>query len=267
MLNGAFDAWDDTRVDFYPLSRRAEIGTINASVHERVNNGVYPAGFAGYQHAYEHAVVRLFEVLDRLEARLACRRYLVGDILIEADWRPFPTLVRFDAVYATHFKGNLRRLEDYPNLSGYVRDLYQVPGVAETVDFDHIKRHDFLSHRHLNPGGLVPRWGRCSITRALTTARGSRAPRKLTTQWPRDDRDHRSRRQPAMRFLKRRAAARPRHAPVLFGKPLYGSGAGKVSSTPQAGSPIPTRASGGGAACRRSRASPNPARRRKFRDA
>jgi putative glutathione S-transferase len=125
-------------------------------VYDTINNGVYRAGFAGTQPVYEAAVTRLFAALDELEARLGRARYLVGGTLTEADWRLFPTLVRFDAVYVTHFKCNLRRIADYPNISNYVRDLYQVPGVAGTVDLDHIKRHYFLSHTHLNPGRLVP---------------------------------------------------------------------------------------------------------------
>lgn len=157
MLNGAFNTFTSVKTDYYPPALRRDIDAINAFVYERVNNGVYKAGFAGSQRAYESAVTRLFGALDELEARLGDSRYLVGDALTEADWRLFTTLIRFDVVYVTHFKCNLRRIEDYPNLSNYLRDLYQVPGVAATVDFDHIKRHYFLSHRHLNPSGLVPK--------------------------------------------------------------------------------------------------------------
>ncbi|BAV32620.1 glutathione S-transferase [Sulfuricaulis limicola] len=157
MLNSEFDAFTPVKTDFYPAAMRREIDEVNAFVYERINNGVYKAGFAGSQRVYESAVTRLFAALDEIEMRLGQSRYLVGVTLTEADWRLFTTLIRFDAVYVTHFKCNLRRIEDYPNLSNYLRDLYQVPGIAETVDFDHIKRHYFLSHRHLNPSGLVPK--------------------------------------------------------------------------------------------------------------
>jgi putative glutathione S-transferase len=157
MLNSEFNAFTPVKTDFYPAALHQEIDDINAFVYERINNGVYKAGFAGSQRVYESAVARLFAALDEIEKRLGQSRYLVDDTLTEADWRLFTTLIRFDAVYVTHFKCNLRRIEDYPNLSNYLRDLYQVPGVAETVDFDHIKRHYFMSHRHLNPPGLVPK--------------------------------------------------------------------------------------------------------------
>jgi putative glutathione S-transferase len=157
MLNSEFNAFTPVKSDFYPAALRQEVDDINAFVYERINNGVYKAGFAGSQRVYESAVVRLFAALDEIEQRLGQSRYLAGDTLTEADWRLFTTLIRFDAVYVTHFKCNLRRIEDYPNLSNYLRDLYQVPGIAETVDFDHIKRHYFMSHRHLNPSGLVPK--------------------------------------------------------------------------------------------------------------
>lgn len=156
MLNSEFNAFTPVKTDFYPAALRQEIDVVNAFVYERINNGVYKAGFAGSQRVYESAVMRLFAALDEIETRLGRLRYLVGDTLTEADWRLFTTLIRFDAVYVTHFKCNLRRIEDYPSLSNYLRDLYQVPGIAETVNFDHIKRHYFLSHRHLNPSGLVP---------------------------------------------------------------------------------------------------------------
>ena len=157
MLNSEFNALTPVKTDFYPEALHQEIDAINAFVYERINNGVYKAGFAGSQRVYESAVTRLFAALDEIETRIEQSRYLVGDTLTEADWRLFPTLIRFDAVYVAHFKCNLRRIADYPNLSNYLRDLYQVPGIAETVDFDHIKRHYFLSHRHLNPSGLVPK--------------------------------------------------------------------------------------------------------------
>lgn len=157
MLNSEFNALTPVKTDFYPAALRQEIGAVNAFVYERINNGVYKAGFAGSQRVYESAVTRLFSALDEIETRLGQSRYLVGDTLTEADWRLFTTLIRFDAVYVAHFKCNLRRIEDYPNLSNYLRDLYQVPGITETVNFDHIKRHYFMSHRHLNPSGLVPK--------------------------------------------------------------------------------------------------------------
>lgn len=156
MLNDAFAAYVPPGHDYYPPELRAEIDEINAFVYANVNNGVYRCGFAGTQSAYEAAAKRLFDALDELEARLSRRRYLVGRTLTEADWRLFTTLVRFDAVYHGHFKCNLRRIEDYPNLSGYLRELYQVPGIAETVNLDHIKRHYYISHAHINPSRIVP---------------------------------------------------------------------------------------------------------------
>ncbi len=156
MLNSAFDAFTDVRADYYPRDLRDEIDRINDFVYANVNNGVYRAGFARSQEAYEEAFLALFAALDGIEERLSARRYLAGQKLTEADWRLFTTLVRFDAVYYSHFKCNLRRIADYPNLSNYLRDLYQVPGVAETVSIDHIKRHYYGSHRHINPTGIVP---------------------------------------------------------------------------------------------------------------
>jgi len=156
MLNSEFNALTSVKTDFYPVALRKEIDEINAFVYERINNSVYKVGFAGSQRVYESAVKRLFDALDEIEARLDQTRYLVGDAITEADWRLLPTLLRFDAVYVTHFKCNLKRIEDYPNLSNYVRDLFQQTGVAGTVNLDHIKRHYFLSHRHLNPSGIVP---------------------------------------------------------------------------------------------------------------
>lgn len=157
MLNSAFDAFTDAGADYYPAALHGEIDTVNALVYDGINNGVYRCGFAGSQKAYERAFDRLFGALDEIEARLAQTRYLVGDRLTEADWRLFTTLVRFDAVYYSHFKCNRNRISDYPNLSNYLRDLYQVPGVAGTVDMDHIKRHYYASHRHINPTGIVPK--------------------------------------------------------------------------------------------------------------
>jgi len=156
MLNSEFDAFGDASVDFHPEPLRKEIEKINAFVYPNVNNGVYRCGFATTQEAYEEAFAQLFDALDRLDERLSRRRYLVGDRVTEADWRLFTTLVRFDAVYVGHFKCNRQRIADYPNLSGYLRELYQWPGVAETVNFAHIKRHYYASHRAINPTGVVP---------------------------------------------------------------------------------------------------------------
>jgi len=153
----AFAAWHRPGApDLYPLSLRPEIDDVNKVVYENVNNGVYKAGFATSQSAHEAAVIPLFERLDWLEARLARSRYLVGDAITEADIRLFTTLVRFDAVYYVHFKCNLRRIVDYANLWGYARDLFQEPGFGETVNFDHIKRHYYMTHDHLNPSRIVP---------------------------------------------------------------------------------------------------------------
>ncbi len=156
MLNSAFDAFTPVRTDYYPPALRKDIDAINAMVYERVNNGVYRCGFAGSQAAYDAAFERLFCALDELESRLSGARYLVGDTLTEADWRLFTTLVRFDAVYYVHFKCNLRRIAEYPHLSRLLRELYRVPGIAGTVNIDHIKRHYYMSHPHLNPGRIVP---------------------------------------------------------------------------------------------------------------
>ena len=156
MLNSAFDEWGDATVDFYPQALRAEIDAVNADIYRAVNNGVYRAGFATTQAAYEEAFGELFATLDQLENRLSHQRYLVGDRITEADWRLFTTLVLFDPVYVGHFKCNLRRIADYPNLSNYLRELYQVPGVAPTVNMQHIKAHYYASHLTINPTGIVP---------------------------------------------------------------------------------------------------------------
>jgi putative glutathione S-transferase len=156
MLNGAFGRFTNVRTDYYPAPLRDEIDRINAFVYENINNGVYRTGFATTQEAYEEAFHSLFHALDEIEQRLSRQRYLVGGDITEADWRLFTTLIRFDAVYFGHFKCNLRRIIDYPNLSNYLRDLYQQPGIAATVNMDHIKRHYYGSHRHLNPTGIVP---------------------------------------------------------------------------------------------------------------
>jgi putative glutathione S-transferase len=156
MLNAAFDEFGDASLDFYPEPLRAGIDALNATVYETVNNGVYKAGFAQTQEAYEEAFRALFHTLDELDARLDEQRFLMGDPLTEADWRLFTTLVRFDVVYYLHFKCNRRRIADYPNLSGYLRDLFQMPGVKETVNFEHIKQHYYYSHKSINPFRIVP---------------------------------------------------------------------------------------------------------------
>lgn len=156
MLNSAFDEWGDAGVDFYPEPLRAEIDALNDEIYPALNNGVYRAGFATTQDAYEEAFGEVFAMLDKLEERLSGQRYLTGQRITEADWRLFTTLVRFDPVYAGHFKCNRKRIADYRNLSNYVRDLYQVPDVAGTVDMRHIKWHYYGSHKTINPSGIVP---------------------------------------------------------------------------------------------------------------
>ncbi len=156
MLNDAFDGVGARPGDYRPAALRDEIDAVNARVYDEVNNGVYKAGFATTQAAHDEAVAALFGALDWLEARLAGRRFLAGAALTEADIRLFTTLVRFDAVYVGHFKCNIRRLADHLHLSAYARDVFQWPGVAATVDFEHIKRHYYESHRSLNPTGIVP---------------------------------------------------------------------------------------------------------------
>jgi glutathionyl-hydroquinone reductase len=157
MMNSAFDGIGATPGDYYPEDLRAEIDAVNKRVYDTLNNGVYKAGFAGSQEAYDEAVMPLFETLDWLEAKLSRADHLVGDQLTEADWRLFTTLLRFDPVYHTHFKCNLKRLVDYPALWRYTRRLYQHPAVRPTVNFDHIKGHYFQSHRWINPTGIVPK--------------------------------------------------------------------------------------------------------------
>jgi putative glutathione S-transferase len=156
MLNTAFDQWSDARLNFYPEHLRSAIDATNDLVYPLINNGVYRAGFATTQAAYQEAFSALFDALDEVEDRLSGQRYLVGEVVTEADWRLFTTLVRFDPVYFGHFKCNLRRIEDFPNLSNYLRDLYQVDGVASTVDFHHIKHHYYGSHTTINPTRIVP---------------------------------------------------------------------------------------------------------------
>ena len=165
MFNSAFDEIGAKPGDYYPEALRAEIDRINAHVYDSINNGVYQAGFATSQKAYELAVFPLFAALDELEQRLSKQRYLVGEQITEADWRLFTTLIRFDAVYHGHFKCNLKHIEDYPHLAGYMRELYQWPGVAETVNMAHIKEHYYRSHPTINPSGVVPAGPVLDLTR------------------------------------------------------------------------------------------------------
>ncbi|EAQ04521.1 hypothetical protein OB2597_10264 [Pseudooceanicola batsensis HTCC2597] len=156
MFNSAFDGITGNTDDYYPEELRDRIDEINARVYDTVNNGVYKSGFATSQSAYDSAVHALFDSLDWLEGILSTSRYLAGDRVTEADWRLFTTLIRFDKVYHTHFKCNRNRIVDFPNMAGYLRELYQWPGVAGTVDFDHITRHYYYSHDHINPYRIVP---------------------------------------------------------------------------------------------------------------
>ena len=156
MLNSEFSEFATKPHDFYPEEVRGEIDALNDVIYHDVNNGVYRAGFATRQQPYERAVRKLFETLDELDARLEKQRYLHGSALTETDWRLFVTLIRFDAVYHGHFKCNIRRIVDYRNLWPYVRDLSQQEGVGETVNFDHIKRHYYVTHDHINPTQIVP---------------------------------------------------------------------------------------------------------------
>ena len=156
MFNSAFNAITGNDSDYYPEALQPVIEQWNERIYPAVNNGVYRAGFATTQEAYEEAYTELFTALDEIDRHLADNRYLAGDVLTEADIRLFTTLIRFDAVYHGHFKCNRQRLEDYDNIPGYVRDVFQLPGVAETVDFHHIKTHYYASHRNINPTGVVP---------------------------------------------------------------------------------------------------------------
>ncbi len=156
MLNSAFDAFTNVRSDFCPERLRGQIDRLNEQIFANINNGVYRAGFATSQGAYEQAFRGLFDTLEELEQKLSQQRYLTGDTITEADWRLFTTLIRFDAVYYSHFKCNGRHIFEYRNLSNYTRDLYQVPGVAETVSLAQIKRHYYFSQRRVNPTGIVP---------------------------------------------------------------------------------------------------------------
>ncbi|WP_318455029.1 glutathione S-transferase family protein [Photobacterium leiognathi] len=157
MLNSAFDDVGAVKVDFYPQALRQQIDELNDFVYANINNGVYRAGFATTQEAYDEAVIALFDALEVIEQRLSTQRYLLGEHITEADWRLFTTLVRFDAVYVGHFKCNLKRIVDFPHLWGYVRDLYQVEGVAQTVDIDYIKAHYYGSHETINPTRIIPK--------------------------------------------------------------------------------------------------------------
>ncbi|MDH4250933.1 MAG: glutathione S-transferase family protein [Nitrospira sp.] len=156
IFNSEFNRFTESPIDLYPDGLRQEIDELNTFIYENVNDGVYRAGFATSQHDYERAARRLFTALDQLDARLATHRYLFGPEFVETDWRLFVTLVRFDAVYHGHFKCNLRRIVDYPNLFGYLKDLYQTDGIAETVNVDHIKRHYYVTHDDINPTRIVP---------------------------------------------------------------------------------------------------------------
>ena len=156
MLNWAFDDFTPVKTDYYPEELRDEIDSINARIYDTLNNGVYRCGFATTQKAYKKAFTELFACLDDLESRLGNQRYLLGNRITEADWRLFTTLIRFDAVYYSHFKTNLRRIRDYPELFGYTRDLYQQPGVAKTVNIEHFKQHYYYSHETINPSRIVP---------------------------------------------------------------------------------------------------------------
>ena len=156
MFNSAFDGLTGNTLDYYPEPLRERIDEINARVYAEINNGVYRAGFATRQDAYESAVRKLFDALDWVEGLLGEHRYLAGDVVTEADWRLLTTLLRFDAVYVGHFKCNIRRIADYPNITRLLRELYRVPGVAETVNMDHIKTHYYWSHVTINPTRIVP---------------------------------------------------------------------------------------------------------------
>ncbi len=156
ILNGEFNRFTESTIDLYPEQLRKDIDTLNTFIYENVNDGVYRAGFATSQSVYEKSVRRLFDALGQLDSRLQNRRYLFGSSFVETDWRLFVTLVRFDVVYYGHFKCNIRRIIDYPNLFGYLKDLYQIDGIADTVNFDHIKRHYYITHDDINPTRIVP---------------------------------------------------------------------------------------------------------------
>ena len=170
MFNSAFDGVGASGADYYPSALRKQIDELNKRIYETLNNGVYRCGFATTQAAYEAAITPLFDTLDWLESILAKTRYLTGNSITEADWRLFTTLIRFDPVYVGHFKCNLRRIIDYPNLSNYLRDLYQQPGVAETVNMYHIKEHYYASHETINPSRVVPMGPDIDFTQAHNRA-------------------------------------------------------------------------------------------------
>ena len=156
MFNSAFNEFTQVKTDYYPEDLLEEIDLINANIYQNLNNGVYRCGFATTQEAYQTAFTRIFDCLNEIESRLSKQRYLLGEMITEADWRLFTTLVRFDAVYFSHFKTNKRRILSYPELSGYVLDLFQQPGIAETVNMEHIKQHYYYSHHTINPSRIVP---------------------------------------------------------------------------------------------------------------
>jgi len=156
MFNSSFNEFTPVKTDYYPEDLLEEIDLINANIYHNLNNGVYRCGFATTQEAYQASFTRLFDCLNELESMLGKQRYLLGGIITEADWRLFTTLIRFDAVYFSHFKTNMRRIRDYPELSGYVRDLFQQPGIEETVNMEHIKQHYYYSHHTINPSRIVP---------------------------------------------------------------------------------------------------------------
>ena len=164
MLNTAFNEFTYNKIDYYPEELQENIDSINQPIYDNINNGVYRCGFASTQEAYEKAFNRLFDQLDKTEKLLSTQRYLLGENITEADWRLFTTLVRFDAVYVGHFKCNLKRISDYPNLSNYLRDLYQEPGISMTVDIDYIKRHYYFSHTSINPTQIIPQGPQLDFT-------------------------------------------------------------------------------------------------------
>jgi putative glutathione S-transferase len=180
MLNKEFETYGDTTLNFYPPDQQEAIDEMNAIVYDKVNNGVYKCGFAPSQDIYEAAFDELFHTLDLLEERLSRQRYVVGNRLTTADWHLFATLIRFDTIYYSLFKCNLRRIIDYPELSNYVRELYQVPGVAETVNFAHIKQHYYLSYPRLNPVGIIPAGPKLNLSAPHNRDKLSR-PREKTT--------------------------------------------------------------------------------------
>ena len=200
LMNGPLAALGDASTDYYPADLAGEIDALNARIYDAVNNGVYRAGFATAQPAYEAAYVALFAMLDELEARLGQGRYLFGDRLTEADWRLFTTLVRFDAVYHGHFKCNRQRLRDFPNLWAYVRDLYQMPGIAETVSLDHIKRHYYVSQRTVNPPSRGPE-AEPSMSSKASRFRPQAMPRRSSRPTSSQNSSSDAKRRPSMRMV------------------------------------------------------------------